>query len=340
VRRVMLLAVLLLAGTTFAQEVRYLILAKSIYRSTLQPLADWKTRKGVPSGILTDSDLVWTVDSLRSCIRHHYSYHGTRFVLLVGLSPTDIPYHGIYNDRVYSDVDDDSLDEIWLGRLPCRKGSVDTCAVMVDKILRYEQNPDSGDWFTSATTIRLEEEDPDRYYRRDIDAVTTLLRLRGYVQVDPFFGVDTDQESQSGALEDSLSSGRSLVLFRGPSTVQWYFPFTVNPDSVQCGYRLPVIVSGSCQTVELCETQASLANSFRFLAAGTQGAPRGAVGYFGTTRTDDGISKYRSIVSRKFFTALLDHDSTLGGAAAYAKSVLWDSMLHGSPPMDTTRYWE
>jgi hypothetical protein len=74
--------------------------------------------------------------------------------------------------------------------------------------------------------------------------------------------------------------------------------------------------------------------------AGTSGFPAGAVGYFGTTQLGEGLSQYRGIVSRRFFDAAITQDSTLGGAAEYAKRKLLDTMRLGHPAMDSNRYWE
>jgi hypothetical protein len=243
----MLLTALVLVTSAFAQQtdsVTYLIFAKSQYLSVLQPLADWKTRKGVPAKIMTEDSVAWDYADIKACITSYYYNRGTRYALLVGMSPDDIPTDVPDYDYGYADVNGDKIDDVWLARLPCLPDSVPECARMVDKILNYEQNPPSGSWFTRATTIELQDQPPDPNYGPDISYVRTVLEDNGYLGTDSFYGVDGSGSDQSKALQDSISEGRSFILFRGSSLVTWYFPFDVQPESVECGYKLPIIVSG------------------------------------------------------------------------------------------------
>jgi hypothetical protein len=348
VKRMILLSALVLITSASGQQtdsVEYLIFAKKQYLSVLQPLADWKTRKGVPAKIMTDDSVPWDTVHIRACIKNYHDNLGTRYVLLVGLSPNDIPCDDVYDwefDRGYADCNGDRLADVWLGRLPCLPDSVAQCARMVDKILQYEQNPPPGNWCDSATTIRCEDfPEEDEYYKADIRYVKSLLLSKGYQRVDSFAKYEGDTPSVAGAVEDSISAGRTFVLFRGSAVAYWTAPFHVQPESIRCGYELPVVVSGCCQTVGLVYPYDVGMNSLMFLAAGSANAPRGAVAYFGTTLTTmDDVSYYRSIVSRMFFNAALTQDSTLGGAAEYGRAMLMDSMRINRPPMDTTRYWE
>ena len=79
----------------------YLIITSSSLASIFQPLADWKTTKGIPAQILT-TDWIYAnytgvdnQDRIRNCIIDYYENHATTWVLLggdTGVVPARITY--------------------------------------------------------------------------------------------------------------------------------------------------------------------------------------------------------------------------------------------------------
>jgi hypothetical protein len=75
---------------TRAADAEYLIITSASLAPIFQPLADWKTQKGVPAQILTTAWIYSTyagVDNqerIRNCIIDYYENHGTTWVLLGG----------------------------------------------------------------------------------------------------------------------------------------------------------------------------------------------------------------------------------------------------------------
>jgi len=155
---------------------KYVIITPSNFVSAAQPLAEWKSAKGIDARVFSLEDIVsdYTGDDdaekMKNFISDCYSTWGTEWVLLagdVGYVPTqylhcddgygDVPSDYYFadltgdwdldNDQVYGEVSDDDVDwaaEVFVGRLPARTSGQLT--VMVDKIIAYEQNAPTGDW--------------------------------------------------------------------------------------------------------------------------------------------------------------------------------------------------
>lgn len=154
----------------------YLIITDASYVSLFQPLADWKSAKGVPAEIVTTSWVysnysgVDNQQKIRNCIIDYYENHGTTWVLLGGdtnVVPDRIAFamsgdsgddlrcdlyyadlDGSWNDDgddTWGEVHQDNIDmysDVFVGRAP-----VNTAAEVtrfVDRVLTYEGAPAGG----------------------------------------------------------------------------------------------------------------------------------------------------------------------------------------------------
>jgi hypothetical protein len=156
-----------------AGDVTYLIITSSSLVSAFQPLADWKTKKGVPTEIVTTT---WVYsnysgelagdnqDKIRQCIKDYWQNHGTVYVLLGG-DVGVVPYRPAYTmsgdygnalpaDLYYSDLDGtwngdgdsnygeypadgiDMYSDVYVGRAPVQ--STSETNIFVNKVLQYE----------------------------------------------------------------------------------------------------------------------------------------------------------------------------------------------------------
>ena len=127
--------------------------------SAFQPLADWKTQKGVPATIVT-TDWIYNnggysgshVEKIRSFVQDAYNTWGTTYVLLGGdidvvpcknttflsVDPDPVP-----NDAYYADFDGDWVCELNVGRASVTGPGNGTGQIgtFVNKVLTYETNP-------------------------------------------------------------------------------------------------------------------------------------------------------------------------------------------------------
>ena len=148
----------------------YLILAHENHVDEYQPLADWKTRKGVPASIVTVQDAYATysgrddAERLRNCIKDYYLNHSTVWVVLTLSAPkaairgcycnvggtvdTGIPCDLYFadmdgdwnsdNDSYWGETGDgvDLYPDVYVGRLSANTGL--QAIPCVEKVLTYE----------------------------------------------------------------------------------------------------------------------------------------------------------------------------------------------------------
>ncbi len=141
----------------------YVIITQASWVDAFQPLADWKTKKGVPAIVVTREWIAqeyWgdnLVLKIRQFIRDAHSIWGAEYFLLGG-DTNIVPCHvrvvdedAIPNDTFYSDYDSDGVCEVHVGRAPARNSGA--VATFVNKVLTYEKNPPLSDYATMATFL-------------------------------------------------------------------------------------------------------------------------------------------------------------------------------------------
>jgi len=237
----------------------YLIITDTNYVSAFQPLADWKTQKGVPAKIVT---LGWInsnyagddeQDRIRNCIIDFYSNHGTIWVLLGGdtnILPHRIAYaytsgagnypwedeipcdlyfsclDGNWNadgDDVYGEYYDnvDLFPEVMVGRAPA--ATLTKANTFVSKSLTYQTNPttDYMDRMLMAAEM--------------LDDFTDGCWLQAYIYnniVSPCFPDSTLLCESLGNLNkdsfrDALNQGQNIINHDGHGLVDL---FSIGPD--------------------------------------------------------------------------------------------------------------
>ena len=304
-RFIIIVGTLLCLSSILAEGARYLIITHDNFYNAIQPLADWKTKKGVLAKVVPLSVTGSTNTQIKNYIVNAYNTWNPRpeYVLLVG-SPDALPSFPLGSggtDSPYADIVGDYKEEVSIGRFFTR--NVIECGIMVAKSINYEKNPPTEDWFLKGTTIVREDAPPDQYYQADCRYIRNLMLASGYIQIDSFLSTAGNNSSD---VMNAINNGRTYVVYRGQALVQWWSPFhQVIPENLTNGFKLPVVVSGSCNTVTLNPLYYDYLGD-KFLRAGTVNNPKGAVGYFGTTLEASGISQYRSVVTRGVFNALFN----------------------------------
>jgi hypothetical protein len=156
--------------------VEYLIITDPDFVDEFQPLADWKTEKGVPTQIVTTSWIYSNYtgpvhndsqEKIRECIKDYWQHKGLVFALLAG-DVAKVPYRAAYAcsgnngedlpcDLYFADLDGtwnadgdgnygeypadgiDMFSDVYTARAPVQSGS--EAAVFVGKVLQYEAEP-------------------------------------------------------------------------------------------------------------------------------------------------------------------------------------------------------
>ncbi len=319
----------------------YLIFAPDNFVSTLQPLAEWKTKKGIRAKIIPLSVSGNSASAIRNYIINAYNNWDIRpeYILLAGHG-TVVPYAGI-SDDYYADLTGDYKIELSVGRLPAT--SVDQLANMVNKTIMYERFPYLEDslWFKKGMTIIKEDysgypptQYPDTEYWENARYCYTRWLENGYVHIDSF---SKNRGNNATDVINGINNGRAYIVFRGQAVANWGSPFSVDPQSTNNGYKLPIVISATCATASLTYNDYQ---TNRFMVAGSVANPKGAVGTFGTTQTavGSGLAQQRGTVAKCFHRALFNERIYAMGDAAKRAKFLLDSIQ--PPGYSQTRYSE
>jgi hypothetical protein len=141
-----------------AGDYDYVIITSNSWVSAFQPLADWKTKKGVPANIVTTDWIYSTytgstnVDKIRAFVIDAYNTWGTTFFLIGGDTGTvpckmttfsSVDSDPVPNDTYYADFDADWVIEVNVGRASVTgTGSgAGGIAAFISKIMTFEKNP-------------------------------------------------------------------------------------------------------------------------------------------------------------------------------------------------------
>jgi len=326
---------LLLCGLVFCEQgARYLIITNDMFYNEVQPLANWKTKKGLTAKVVPLSVTGSGVAQIKSYIQNAYNTWNPRpeYVLLVG-SGVRLPTTS-NSDDYYVDVAGvgNPLIELSVGRFPCVYPR--HCSTMVAKTINYERSLLSETtWYRKGTTIVDEDYEADSVYWADVRYIHSLWKNDHYIQIDSFSYFRGDSTTD---VVNAINDGRVFVVQRGLATVNWWH-FPINPGNLNNGSKLPVVISGTCATMSLSDT-GYLGD--KFLTAGSVLTPKGAVGFFGTTiaTSGPGLGRLRGTVVTGFFHAVFQESIyKLGDATKRAKYIL-DS-IH-PPYYIETRYKE
>ena len=173
----------------------YLIITDGGFATAIQPLVDWKTRRGLRVKVVRTTDISFPVaptsDDIATYIQKAYDTWNPAptYVLLVGDSefiPTNYrtihPYHGTLTgtDLYYGTVDGtDYFPDIFVGRM-----SVDTAAqasTIVGKIVDYEKNPPATSSFYNNASVCAYFEDTDGDGQEERRFVLTSEEIRDFL---------------------------------------------------------------------------------------------------------------------------------------------------------------
>jgi hypothetical protein len=137
----------------------YVIITQDSWVSAFQPLADWKTKKGIPTNIVTTTWIYNSggysgtdVNKIRQFVQDAYANWGSTYILLGGdidVVPChyktfpDVDSDPVPNDAYYADFDADWVCEVNIGRASVTGTGSGTGTIgnFINKIFTYEKNP-------------------------------------------------------------------------------------------------------------------------------------------------------------------------------------------------------
>jgi hypothetical protein len=267
---------------------RLLIITHSDFLDEIIPLFNWKLQKGIPTKLALYPDSTGIgANSIKAYIQNEYdSDSGVTYIILVG-DLEQIPtlygtYEGAPSDPCYVKLEgDDAYPDAFISRISAQNG--DQVSVQVEKVIMYEEFPDTGvlsDWYHKGIGIGSDEDGgtgiPD--WMR-CDWLRDSLLNYTYTHVDQIY----DPGATASQVTDALNEGRSILNYIGHgSGTSWGTTGFSNSHVYQLnnGYKNPFIVDVACLngdfTMGECFAEA-------WLRAGSPTSPKGAIGMYASS---------------------------------------------------------
>jgi ABC-type transport system substrate-binding protein len=310
----------------------YLIITNSTFSAQVQPLANWKQRKGYRTEVVTTSTIGSTAIQIKQYIQNAYNSWNPppTYILLVGdvkladggtgvptnygLQSSSSDAGRIGTDLNYSRLDgDDYFPDVFIGRIPVK--TTGEATTVINKMLDYERNPPiATNWFDDALVAWSTER---QFWIDTGNMIGNYLQSNGYTN----HSISVSSGSGGAATPQvigNISAGCFIVTHRdhgdslngpGGSTEGWVDPsFTVaNVGQLTNDNMLPVMFSINCRSGwfdgETDEDSTDPSGGVDCLGeAWLKTNNRGGVGFIGSTRIS--YTGYNDYLCRGFYDAI------------------------------------
>jgi hypothetical protein len=336
----------------------YLIITHDDFYDAVQPLAQWRHRRGEYTKVATLSETGSTKEQIYSYVSSAYQdwERPPDYLLLVGdidflptytfFDPTPPGYFYDADDNYYGRVEgNDYFSDILVGRISVK--TIATLDSIVNKIIAYETDPylDETDWYRRATMVAGDMSYPGGHLP-SIPAckltVRDILLEHGYTQVDTFFNRNYDfpTDQMRDDIRGAVDEGRAFLNYRGSGWGDgwmWshydeeYFTLADLP-LLQNGRKLPVVMAVGCGAARYNWENDPDGTDPCFGELWLRlGENRGAVALFGPTGNTH--TAHNNPLDKGIYLGLFDEGlTTLGQVTYYGKLYLYRMRGHS----DTT----
>ena len=264
-----------------------LIISHGAFMSTMQPLVDWKNKKGIPTEMIDVAEIGSSSGSIENFVDNYYEENNLTFLLLVG-DIAQIPspsISGSASDPSYGFIEgNDFYAEVIVGRF---SGSTPAhIATQVERSIEYEQSPQSGaDWYDNALGIASNQGPGFGGYTDDeFNDFMWETVLSGFT----YDSYEDIYDGSGGTLSqgiNAINNGVSLINYTGHGSISSWgngAPLnTTNVNSLTNDNLLPFVITVGCNVGEFNSTNECFAEAW--LRATNNGEPTGAIAHYGST---------------------------------------------------------
>jgi hypothetical protein len=365
-----------------SRSARYLILCPKTWRATLDNFALWKQAKGLNVDFVyvgAGGDLPANRNDIDAYLEDYFKRHYCHGVYVLICGDQDVIPAGrssritgspdgasADSDHVYEVLGSDRFPSLYVGRLSAN--STSELKIQLDKILKYERSPVSGNWPTIATLCANSQMDNGDYGVNSEWPTKYSLAVEQTVNYGSYTNPPTFETLHAGAASNAvvravnndvlavLAAGRGQILYRGHGDeTRWVsgwdgsgtgsgasFSATTHVDKLDNRVQ-PIVYAINCLNSRINQSDC-LAEHWMSLA------DAGAVAHFGATVTSYTSENHER--TKGIFRAIYQNGYTrlgpmLGGAESLSYTATgggssWDSntfayMLLGDPEMEIRR---
>lgn len=268
------------------EEGNMVIIAYGDFMDEIQPLADWKIKKGISCSVV-NVDSIGDATEIKQYIQSAYNFNGLTFVLLVG-DAGQVPTYmlsGDASDNSYTYVaGNDHYPDLFVGRFSAE--TEEQVTTMVNRTLTYETDPVSDTaWYKKAIGVASNQgpgDDNEYDYQHIRNIGNNKLIPFTYNYAYEFFdgsqgGEDADGNPTPSMVATAVNSGASIINYTGHgSTTSWGSSGFSNTsvNSLTNVGKWPFIISVACVNGDFdgptCFAEA-------WLRATDNGEPTGAI---------------------------------------------------------------
>ncbi len=294
--------------------------------SRLQPLVDWRKRKGMPATMVTTATTGTSASAIKTYIQSVYNTANPPLEYVViagdGSGSYSIPTwveglsgYGGEGDHPYTQLDgSDVLADVNIGRLSF--SNFTELEAIVNKIIGYESTPYLSDpgWYKRAALVG----DPSSSGISTIQVqqwIKTRLRQLGYTEIDTIYSANFVTK-----MATALNKGDTIFSYRG----YWQMSGWTNTNTYTLtnGWKLPFVVAITCDTGSFLSDGSCRTEGF-LRANGGVNSPMGGIGAIGTATTGT-HTRFNNCVHYGVFYGLLYEDQyNLGAALTRGKMELY-----------------
>jgi hypothetical protein len=323
----------------------YIVITHPDFRESLKPLIVWRESRGLEVKVATIEEVydefsygLADPTAIRDLLRHaheHWAKPAPRYVLLVGDASYDyrdnlkapnkslLPTYLVQthfvgetgSDNWFVDLDDDSLPEMAIGRLPVR--STAEAKIVVDKTVGYERDPTPGEWRGRALFVA--DNDQPAFETTSDDLIEGYLPP-GFQATKVYLSAFADSEESTARIIAEVNQGTAIVSYVGHAALNVWAQekmfSSADIASLHNRSKLSFFVTMTCLDGYFHHPQVECLAEELLLAEG-----RGAIACFAPT--SESLPGDQDVLAKALFEALFAGDApALGEAVMQAKRSL------------------
>ena len=319
-----------------------LIISYGGFIDAMQPLVDWKRKKGIPTEIVDVASIGSNSTAIETYVDDYYHNQGLTFLLLVG-DIAQIPspeISGAKSDPSYGFIDgNDYYSEIIVGRFSANTPSDVT--TQVERTINYERFPSDGVWYNAAGSFGSNQGPGWGGLTDDQFLETAIWPLLDDYTYGQHTSIYDPNSSVSDGVE-AINNGLSIINYTGHGYQDGWgngAPLSssdvnglVNTD------KLPFVITVGCNVGEFDYSTTVFTEAW--LKANHDGEPTGAIGHIGSTISQSWEPPMHgqygmNLILTEVYDDGISH--TLGGIAT--NGCMYMNDMQGSNGINETKYW-
>ena len=323
---------------------KMLIVSFGGFMDTMQPLIDWKNKKGIPTEIVDVASIGSNASSIESYVENYYNSNGLTFLLLVG-DIAQIPspsVSGSSSDVSYGCISGgDFYPEVIVGRFS--GSNPNQIQTQVERSVDYEKYPQGGvEWYDNALGVASNQGPGFGGYTDDDFNDFLWDTVLSNFTYDSYEGIYDGSGGTASQGISAINDGVSIINYTGHGSISSWgngAPISTSQvNSLTNNNRLPFVITVGCnvgefQSTDECYTEA-------WLRATNNGEPTGAIAHFGSTISQSWEPPMHGQYGMNLIlTESYENQITRSVGGITTNGCMYMNDAQGSSGINETKYW-